>query len=591
MTKKVLTNLEIAELLRDIAAAYKLKSETKNRFKIIAYERAADAIEHLSIEAQDLWEDGKLTEIAGVGASIAESLSELFEKGHSKHFDSLLKGLPPVMFELMKLPGVGPKTSYRLATELKIKSKTPFKDLENKAVAGKIAEMEGFGEDSQASILKAIREYKEKAQRHLLPYAMALSVEIIEWLKGEKSVLKVDPLGSLRRKAATVGDIDLGVASNNPEKVVERFINYPKASRTIDKGERTASILLPGNIRADIKIQPLGSYGSLLQHFTGSKHHNVALREFSLKKGLSLSEYGIKKGGKLNTFNNEKSFYNFLGLSYIPPELREDEGEIEAALHKKIPTLLELEDLRGDLQIHSNFDIETSHDLGQSSMEEIIAEASILGYEYIAFTEHNPSKSKHSEGQIIDLLKKKKDKIDKINYSLVKSMKKGVKRVFNSLEIDILPDGRLPVPEKGLELLDFALVSIHSSFEIDRIKMTERVLSAFDYPKVKVFAHPSARLLNKRDGIDINWERIFEKCLERNIYLEINADPSRLDLPDMLVHEALIKGLKFTMGTDSHHKDSLQNMQYGVYVAKRGWATKSDIINTRSLTEFEKLML
>lgn len=585
-----MNNLEIAEMLRDVAAAYQLQDDQKNKFKIIAYQRAADAVEHLSSEAKDIWDEGKLKEVGGIGESIASHLDEIFRTGKSKHFEEVAKGIPPQVFELMKVPGIGVKTAFKLVNELKISDRNPLEQLKKLASSGKVSGIAGFGEDSQSSILKSIEETegKQGAKRHLLPYAQNIADELIEYLKKNKDVEKVDPLGSLRRKASTIGDIDLSVASKKPQEIIDYFVKYPKAGRVVEKGTVTASIMLPGAVRVDLLVGEPQTYGSVLQHFTGSKHHNVALREYALKHDMSLSEYGIKIKGKVQKFSDEESFYKKLGMEFIPPEIREDAGEIQAALDHKIPELVELKDVKGDLQIHSSFDIETSHDLGASSMEEVIEEAGKLGYEYIAFTEHNPSKSKHSSGAIVDLLKRKREKVDKINLSLVKSVKKGVKKVFNSLEIDILPNGSLPVPEEGLVTLDFALVSIHSVFRLSREEMTKRVLAAFEYSRVKIFAHPTARKLNEREGVDLEWEKIFEACQKKNIWLEINADPMRLDLPDNLVHEAVNRGIKLTLGTDSHHKDGLRNMQYGVWVARRGWAKRSDIMNTLSLVEFEK---
>jgi DNA polymerase (family 10) len=587
---KEITNVELAELLRDVAAAYELKNPAENKFRIIAYERAADAIDHLSVELKDLWNDGKLKDIPGIGESIGKHLDELFRTGRSSHFDLLLKSLPRSMFELMKLKGVGPKTAYRLVKDLKISDKDPFGDLKNKIQKNMVSKLEGFGAQSQEDILKSLNEYKiAKPTRLLFPYAESIANEVCQWMREENSVLEIECLGSLRRKAATIGDIDLAVASSKPKEVIERFISYPKKSRIIKKGNHTASILLPGNIEVDIMVQPKSNFGSLLQHFTGSKSHNIALREYAIKKNLSVSDYGITKNKRLIKFDNEEKFYKYLGLDWIPPEIREDQGEIQRALDHSLPNLIELKEVKGDFHIHSNFDIETSHDLGESSMQEIIETASNLGYEYIAFTEHNPSKSKHNEDKIIDLIKRKKDKIDEINYSLSKSVKTRVKKVFNSLEIDILPDGRLPVPEKGLELLDFALVSIHSSFDLDREKMTKRVLNAFNYPKVKILAHPTARLLNRREGIELDWQKLFDACLSKKIFLEINANPSRLDLPDALVFDAIKNGVKLALGTDSHHKNSLLDMRFGVNVARRGWAASKDIINTLSLPAIQKL--
>ncbi len=587
-----MTNLEIAELLRDIAAAYELKNANANKFKIIAYDRAADSVEHATSELKDLWQEDKLGEVPGLGTSIQEHLSEIFKTGKSKHFNELTKDIPPIVFELMKIPGIGVKTAMKLTASFKLKS---LNDLKEVAMKNKIAELPGFGEESQTRILKSLDEFKKKApSRMLLPYAMEIANEIMSWMKEEKSVKRIETLGSLRRFVSTIGDIDFAVASNESEKVIEHFTKYPKSGRIIEKGERTAGIILPGNIRVDLMVCEPNAYGALLQHFTGGKNHNVALREFALKKDLSLSDYGIytKPGKKesLKEIATEEEFYKFIGMDWIPPELREDEGEINAAIEHKLPKLIELKDMKGDLHIHSDFDIETSHDIGASSMKDIVKHAIELNYEYIAFSEHNPSKGKHSSDQIVEILKKKREIVDALNYSISKDKNNRGFKVFNSLEIDILPDGSLPVPTQGLETLDFALVSIHSSFDLSKEKMTERVLKAFSYPKVKIFAHPTARKLNERKGIDLDWERIFEECVKRNIWLEINSDPARLDLPDILVHEALKKGVKFTIDTDTHHTDHMDGMKWGISVARRGWAEAKDIANTRSLVEFEKLI-
>lgn len=588
---KQMTNKEIAHLLNSIAAAYEIKDEKKNLFRIRAYQRAADAVEHLSSEAKDLWDDDELEEVGGIGEAIAGHLDEIFRTGKSKHFAKVMKGIKPATFELMKISGIGPKTAHKLTNELNITSADKaFDQLEKAAKEGKIAELEGMGEDSEESFLKALKEERERKERLLLSRAANIAESVVSWMKKNKNVDAVDALGSLRRKASTVGDIDIAAATKKPEDVIEHFTKYPKKQRIIEKGERDASILLPGDIQVDLKVGEIESYGSLLQHFTGSKHHNIQLREYALKKGWSLSEYGIKKKSKRIKTKTEEKFYEKLGMDWIPPELREATGEIEAALEGKLPELIKLEDIKGDLQMHSSFDIETSHDVGETSMEKLVEKANKLGYEYIAFTEHNPSQKGHKEKDFIDILKRKKEKVDKINSSLVKSKKSSVKKVFNSLEIDILPDGSIPVPDKAMELLDFALISIHSSFDQPRKKMTKRILSAFNHPKVKIFAHPTGRKLNHREGVEIEWDEVFDFCVKKNKWLEINADPMRLDLPDMKVKDAVKSGVKLTLGTDAHHKDGLDNMQFGISVARRGWATKDDVVNTRGYNKFVKLL-
>lgn len=593
-TSKKMTNLEIAELLRDVAAAYQLKDDSKYKFQIIAYQRAADSVEHATSELQDLWEEKKLDEVPGVGTSIQNHLSEIFETGKSKHFDELTKNIPKVVFDLMKIPGIGVKTASKLVDKLKIKTK---EDLKEAAQENKIANLEGFGEESQSKILKALEEFEKKApSRMLLPYAMEIATEIINYMKQNKNLEKIETLGSLRRQVSTIGDIDFAVAAKNPDEVLKYFTKYPKTQRILEKGQRSAAIVLPGNIRVDLMVCKPNAYGALLQHFTGGKNHNVALREYALKKNLSLSDYGIytKPGDKnsLKEIATEEEFYEkYLKMDWIPPELREDSGEIKAALDHKLPKLVELKDIKGDLHIHSNFDIETSHDLGTSSMMDLVEKAISLGYEYIALSEHNPSKSKHSEKQIVEILKRKREKVEEINYSLKTKYRDRVFKVFNSLEIDILPDGSLPVSKEGLETLDFALVSIHSSFDLPKNKMTQRILKALDNPKVKIFAHPTARKLNERSSIDLDWPKILEECKKRNIWLEINSDPARLDLPDILVHEAVKESIKMVIDTDTHHINSLDNMKWGVSVARRGWCEKKDVANTRGLEEFKKSII
>lgn len=588
-----MSNQEIAELLRSVAAALKLQEQEKNRFRIIAYERASDAIEHLSSEVKDLWDEGKLEEVGGIGKNISSHLGEIFKTGSSKHFDSILKPYPPAMFELMKVPGIGAKTAFKLTKQLGIKErKGAIEKLEKAVKEGKVVGVEGFKEKTQEQIGKSIKEVKGRVKRLTLPYAQTIADEVMEWMKKDSGVSKIDPLGSLRRKVSTIGDIDISVATSSSEKTLTHFTKYSKTKRIVEKGEKTATISLPNGVRVDLMVGEPESYGSLLQHFTGSKHHNIALREYAQKKGLSLSEYGIKKQGtkKKKKFENEESFYKHLGLDWIPPELREDMGEIEAAKDKRLPKLIELKDIKGDFHIHSDFDIETSHDVGESSMEEIAKKVDGLGYEYVALTEHNPSKSGHNEKQIVNILLGKKQAIDKLNTSIKSNKYKRLKYVFNSLEIDILPDGTLPVPDSGMQILDFALVSIHSSFRQSKSSMTERILKGLSHPKVKIFAHPTARKLNAREGVEADWGKIFEYCKNNDKYIEINASPMRLDLPDHLVKDAIEAGVTLSLGTDSHHMDSLDTMEYGVSVARRGWGKPSNIINTRSLEEVKKML-
>ncbi len=585
------TNLQVSKLLRCVAAALTLEGDN-NRFRVIAYEKAADAIEHATSEVKDLWEENNLGQQAGVGPSIAQHLDELFKTGKVKHFDEILKPYPEAIFELMDIPGIGPKNAYKLTKSLGLsKAQNAVTKLEKAAKSGEIAKIESFGEESQANILKNIEVYRGRTRRLLVDAAHAIVGGVIDWMQKNPYVKQIDYLGSLRRQASTIGDLDLSVATTHPKEVLEHFTKYPKAGRVLEKGEHSSSILVPGDIQVDLMVQPPDAYGSLLQHFTGSKHHNVALREYALKQGLSLSEYGIRKISKstrpdsdenLIKFSNEKDFYNHLGLDYVPPELREGRGEIEAAKNHNLPQLVEVKDIKGDLQIHSNIDIETSHDLGSSSLSQLAEQAKKLGYEYIGVTEHNPAVTGHTKDQIIDLVKRKTEEVRSFS---------GPVHIFNGLEIDSQPDGKRALPDEALELLDYACVSIHSSFNQDRKAATDRVLRALDHPKVKFLAHPTGRLLNEREGVDFDWDRLFDFCLKNDKWLEIDGWPNRLDLPDALVHEAVKKGVKLIIDTDAHDHSGLIYMPYGVSVARRGWATPADIINTCSLAQMKKLFL
>lgn len=581
-----MTNEEVAELLRAIAAAYEVKGESK--FKIIAYDRAATSVEHLTSEIKDLWDDNKLTQIPGIGGSIAQHLDELFRSGKSKHFLQILSGLPPAMFELIKIPGIGPKNAFKLCQALKIwDEKEALARLKQAAEKGQIKELPGFGEESEKNILEALNEAlskRKKQKRMLLPVAGELAKELIEYLKREKAAKEIQPLGSLRRCVATVGDIDIAVKTTAPNKVISYFVKFPKVKKIVNQGKKKATVVLRNDIQVDLRTQDPQRWGSMLQYFTGSKQHNIHLREIALKKGYSLSEYGIReiKKGKLIETETEEKLYKFLGMGWIPPELREDQGEIELAQAKKLPRLINLQDIKGDLHLHSNFPIEPSHDLGTDSFEEMVLEAKRLGYKYLGFSEHNPSLSNHKPQEIISILRAKKEKIDQLNCTIGKQ--KRIK-IFNGIEADIRPNGEIALPEKALDLLDYIIVSVHGSFRLSRKKMTKRILKALSYPKAKILGHPTGRKLNEREGYELDWEKIFAFCRYERKALEINAYPDRLDLPDTLVREAIRHGVKLIINTDAHQKGDMGLMRYGVAVAKRGWAEKEDIINTFSLSK------
>ena len=583
------TNAQVAELLNNIAAAYEVKGE--NRFRISAYNRAAAAVATSSSEIKDLYDEGKLDQIPAVGPNIAAHLDELFRTGRVRHFQQVLHGLPPAMFVFLTIPGIGPKSAYKLCLKLRItKSGDALDKLKQAALGGKISLLAGFGKQSEKEILENLKRAKKSAQRMILPYARDLAGRVIAYLRQNGAGLRIEPLGSLRRMTSTVGDIDLAVATRKPAKTIAVFAAYPESRQIVARGQNTARILHSSGRQIDLKTISPDAFGSLLQHYTGSKDHNIRLRELALKKGLSLSEYGIKniRSGKLAQFRTEKEFYAALGLPLIPPELRENNGEIEAAVENDLPELISSSTLKGDLHIHSDFPIEGSHDAGLSSLADIAAKGKQLNYRYLGIAEHNPSQSAHTDSQIIRLLEKKRQSVVQYNYSNTHT---DHPYVFNGLEIDIRPDGELALPKKAFSFLDYAIVSIHNSFDLPKKQMTARVLWGLSHPKVKIFGHPLGRKLNVREGIELDWEAVFSFCLANNKWLEINSWPERLDLPDFLVREAVKKGVKLIINSDAHESSQLFMIEYGVSVARRGWAGPSDVVNHLSLADFRRQLI
>lgn len=604
------TNNEVAKLLREVAAAYTVSDEKKYRFQILAYQRAADVVEKLSSEVYELWSEGKLEDISGIGSSIASHLNELFATGKVKHFDEIKRKAPPELFPLLAIPKIGPKTAVKLINSLKIKNADQAIDLVEKAGGeGKIAVIPTFGEKSQKEILQAISEFRQgrqKTSRMVLPYAYEIAQKVLTHLKKCPDVQKIEPLGSLRRMVSTTGDIDIAVASDHPQKVIDWFVKYPYAERVIEKGDHTASFLTSGSRQIDLMVQPANAWGSLLQHFTGSKDHNVKLRSRAITFGLSVSDYGIKITDKkkvkkdwlkyytknnlnknlgLYVFDDEKTFYHAQGLKWIEPELREDQGEIESSLADKLPKIIQTSDIKGDLHTHSSFDIEPSHDLGQSEMAEMVKSAQKFNYEYLGFAEHNPSNYNHTPSQVSALIKKRNEKIVQ-----AQKITKNV-QILKLLEIDILADGKLAIDDKSFSLLDAGIVSIHSSFSQDKEQMTQRVLKGLSHPRSKILGHPTGRLLGQRSGFELDWEKIWEFCAKNNKALEINAFPTRLDISDTIVRETIKRGVKVVIDTDSHEVSQMKNMKFGVAVARRGWAEKKDVLNTYSFSDLKKWLL
>jgi len=575
-----LSNAYVTKMLREVAAAYEIKGE--DRFRVRAYDTAADSVEHATSEVKDLWEEGRLGDIPGVGSSIAGHLDEYFRTGKVRHFKEVKKGLPPGMFEFLGLEGVGAKTAYRLARELNLKT---IDGLKKAAESGKIAKLPGFKEKTEKQILKAIEERKVGEGRMILPIAYAAAEKIIGKILKMPGVRRADPLGSLRRMVSTVGDIDIGIATNKPKEVVEAFTKLPDVMRVLAAGEAKASVLLKTGKQIDIRVHDPESYGALLQYLTGSKQHNIHLRKIANEKGFSLSEYGIshfKRGkivGKPLPVATEEEFYRILGLAWIPPEIREDTGEIEAAQKGELPKLVELKDIKGDTHTHT-----TASD-GENTMEEMVEAAIEQGLDYYGIADHAPSAQAMGEkGAREEILRQRKEAGE------LRKKYKGKIEIFFSAEVDITAAAEVELPPGLMELYDYTTASVHSSFDQPKKQMTQRLTNALKNPYVDVIGHPTGRLLGKREAYEVDWERVFEVAAAEGKFLEINALPTRLDLPDTLVREAKKKGIKFIINTDAHHSSQLANMLFGVAVARRGWCEKSDIINTLSADEFAKVL-
>ena len=576
-------NAAIAKLLRNVAAAYSVLDEKRFRFQIIAYNNASGTIESMTTQVRDLYKEDALDAIPGIGDSLKSHIQELLKTGQVTKFEEVFAKLPAAMFPLLDIPGFGPKKAYKLVMHFKLKEPGKvFEELKKLAKDGKIATLEGFGDKSQQLILQSLEDFSAvagKQERMNLPFANELAGKIMNYLRDCKEVIELYPLGSLRRKVSTIGDVDIAVTTDHPDIVLAYFAKYPYVERVIQVGKNEASFFTAGGKRVDLRVQDKQSFGSLLQHFTGSKNHNVALREYALKKGISLSEWGIRPSSakskeELTKYASEEKFYNALGLEWIPPELRENTGEIEAAKEKTLPKLISLKDITGDFHIHSSYPCEESHDAGQDSMETMLTRAKELGYSSFGFSEHNPSISGHTKEQIVELLKGRMEHIEDLRKS-----NKNI-RIYSLLETDILPNGELAIPDDAFDYLDGTLVSIHSSFAQSKDQMTKRILKGLAHPKVKIFAHPTARLINQRGGIEADWEQIFQYCKENHIAMEINAAPARLDLPDQLARTAIQEGVTLVINTDSHQVEGMDLMEYGVCVARRAWAEKKDILNT-----------
>jgi DNA polymerase (family 10) len=522
----------------------------------------------------EIFKKGELRKIPGVGEHIGEKIEEILKTGKLKYFDKLKKKVPNYIEEFMKVPGMGPKKAKLLYEKLGIST---IKQLENAAKGHKISGLGGMGNKSEEDILRGIELLKKGKGRMLLGHVYPTAEEIVGYLKKLNGVQGVEIAGSLRRMRETVRDIDILVVSSKAENVMGHFVKFPDVMEVLAKGKTKASVVLKGGVQVDVRVVGRDVFGSAMQYFTGSKDHGIALRNIAISKGLKLSEYGVFKGKRVVASKTEEDVYGKLGLSYVEPEMRENRGEIGAGLKGKLPELIEYNDIKGDVHVHSNYSD------GVNKIEEMVKGGIKLGYDYICITDHSQSQ-RIANGLEEKKLLKQISEIDRLNKKF-----KGI-RILKGSEVDIKSDGTLDFPEEILKKLDIVIGSIHSGFKSSNEVMTKRILKGLDNKYINIFAHPTGRLVNRREAYHVDLEKVFEKAREREVFLEINAFPDRSDLNDVNVLRAKEVGVKFSIGTDSHSVNHLQFMKYGIAIARRGWCEKKDILNSFKLDKVLKMV-
>ncbi len=569
-------NQEIAKIFYEMA---EFLDADKVSFKPYAYRRAAASLENLKGDVFDIYKtDGVkgLKNIDGIGESIAEHIEEYLKTGKIKIHEKYKKNLPLKIDELTRVEGLGIRKIKVLYNKLGIKN---LKDLERSAKAGKIAPLFGFGEKTEKNILQGIEFLKIDKGRFLLGEILPVAENILQKIKSLKEVEAASLAGSVRRRKETIGDVDVLAVSENPKKVMDYFTKLEGVEKIWAKGETKSSVRVKEGFDIDLRIVPKKSYGSALQYFTGSKDHNILTRKIAIEKGLKLSEYGLFKGSKQVAGQTEEGLYKMLGMEYPDPEIRENTGEVEAALRGKLPELVELKNIKGDLHCHT-----TASD-GRSSLQEMIERASEIGYEYIGISDHTRTLSLANGLDERDLLAQNEE-IKKIREKFKKQGKKIA--ILHGCELNILEDGSVDIKDEVLRKLDYRIASIHSFMKMKKTEMTKRLAKAMQNPYINIIGHPSARLIGDRDEIQIDWDKFLKSAKETETILEVSSQPKRLDLRDIYVRRAKELGVKMIINTDSHHKEQLDLMRFGVWNARRGWAEKNDIVNTLSVEDFIK---
>jgi DNA polymerase (family 10) len=567
------TNARVSQVLYQIGEILTIKED---RFRSRAFNTAAQRIGSLTEDISNIRDRGELQDIPGVGTGIAAVIEEFLETGGSKVLEELEESLPPGIRDMMLLEGVGPKKAVRLQKALGIAS---IDDLEEAAKEGRIRVLKGFGEKTEANILEAITELRRHQDRFLLGAVLPIIEEIKAYMAESDVVIAVEVAGSARRRRDTVGDLDVLVSSISPAAVSERFVSMPPVARILSHGSTRSTVVMENFLQVDLRVVPPVSYGAALQYFTGSKDHNVKLRTIAVRAGFKLNEYGLfnRETDESVAGEDEEGIYRALGMDLMPPELRENRGEIEAAIDGTLPCLITMGDIKGDFHIHSMWSE------GAASIQDMAKKAMSLGLEYMAICDH--TKSLYiANGLDEERLREQMKEIDGINEELDRFT------ILKGTECDILSDGRMDLPDSLLGDLDFVVGSIHSAFRQDIDTMTNRIIKAIHNENVDCIGHPTGRLIQKRRAYDVNLEKVFEAAAEQGVMMEINAYPERLDLDDVNCKAAMERGITVVIGTDSHAPNQMEFMPLGVSVARRGWLETKNVANTYSIDELRKLL-